>query len=123
MTLIEKQGKPDISLVRTSEGQKDVLKVVENVCKHNNLEVLTEHSVGLYVVDVLIKEKNLAIEVEGPHHYGGKVGRLNQKSRAKERYLKAKGFEPVHFNLREMYSSQSKETKEELIMKQLKNYL
>ena len=78
--------------VHSSQLQASVCKALQALCP----DLIIEEEKGLgfagcMVVDILIPEKNLVIEVDGPHHYD-KKGRLDVRSVQKQRLLEKLGY-------------------------------
>ena len=78
--------------VHRSQLQSSVRKTLQAL--HSDLTIEGEKGLGFagcMVVDIFIPEKNLVIEVDGPHHYD-RAGRLDVRSAQKQRLLEKLGY-------------------------------
>jgi len=74
---------------------------VQEICNENGFTLKSEVYATIYIIDILIPEKKLAIEVEGVQHYTWGGDRLRPKTVAKERYLRELGYNVVHIDARD----------------------
>ena len=78
--------------VHRSQLQSSVRKALQ--AQYSDLTIEEEKGLGFagcMVVDIFIPEKNLVIEVDGPHHYD-KAGGLDVRSAQKQRLLEKLGY-------------------------------
>ncbi|CDW78621.1 UNKNOWN [Stylonychia lemnae] len=118
-----KDLKPNQQIINISDFSARASEIIKAFVKQYNLEMIEELDVGLYFIDIYIPEKNIAVEVQGLQHFCWRQNIQNAKSMAKQRYLKALGFEVVYINVLDMASTRDYNLLDSMVQNAIKNHL